>query len=76
MVYSTKRFLLSLALCSFVLVFFSPFTSLGEERVNIGGFRALVRFALVCFVCFLFLFVSGMGCGVIVAFPGLFSYIF
>ena len=36
MVYSTRRFVLSLALCYFVLVVFSPFgiaiTSLGEER--------------------------------------------
>ena len=35
MVYSAKRFVLCLALCYFVLVFFSPFsiaiTSLGEE---------------------------------------------
>ena len=36
MIYSTRRFVLCLALCYFVLVFFSPFniaiTSLGEER--------------------------------------------
>ena len=44
-VYSTRRFVLSLALCYFV--FFSPFsiaiTSLGEE----SAFRMFVRFALV-----------------------------
>ena len=40
--YSTRRFVLSLALCYFVLAFFSPFsiaiTSLGEE----SAFRTLV----------------------------------
>ena len=40
-----------LALCCFVLVFFSPFsiaiTSLGKERASIGAFRAFVRFVLV-----------------------------
>ena len=39
------------SVCHFVLVFFSPFsiaiTSLGEERVNLGGFRTFVRFVLV-----------------------------
>ena len=69
-VYSTRRFILSLALCYFVrLVSFSPFsiaiTLLGEDCANLGAFRAFVRFALVCFCLpgFLFLFVSGMGCG-------------
>ena len=50
-VYSTRRFVLSLALCYFVLVFFSPFsiaiTSLGVERANLSAFRTFVRFALV-----------------------------
>ena len=45
-VYSTRRFVLSLALCYFLLVFFSPFsiaiTSLGEERANLDAFRAFV----------------------------------
>ena len=45
-VYSTRRFVLSLALCYFVLVFFSPFsiaiTSLGEERANLSAFRTFV----------------------------------
>ena len=44
---------LSLALCYFVLVFFSPFsiaiTSLGEERANLSAFRMFVRSALVWF---------------------------
>ena len=56
MLYSTRRFVLSLALCYFVLVFCSPFsiaiTSLGEERANLGAFRAFVRFALVLFRLF------------------------
>ena len=59
--------LFSLALCYFVLVFFSPFSiviaSLGEERANLSAFRTFVRFAFVWFVCFLFLLVSGKGCG-------------
>ena len=44
---------LCLALCYFVLVFFSPFsiaiTSLWEERASLGAFRTFVRFALVWF---------------------------
>ena len=51
MVYSTRRFVLSVILCYFVLVFFSPFsiaiTSLGEERTNLSAFRTFVPFALV-----------------------------
>ena len=55
-VYCTRRFVLSLALCYFVLVFFSPFsfaiTSLGEDRANLSAFRTFfVRFVLV-FVLF------------------------
>ena len=53
MVYSTRRFVFSLALCYFILAFFSPFniaiTSLGEERANLNVFRTFVRFALVWF---------------------------
>ena len=55
-VYSTRRFVLCLALCYFVLVFFCPFsiaiTSFGEERGNLGAFRTFVRFALVWFCLF------------------------
>ena len=40
-------------------MFFSPFciaiTSLGEERANLGAFRAFVRFVFVWFCRFLFL---------------------
>ena len=42
-VYFTRRFVLCLTLCYFVLVFFSPFSiaiaSLGEERANLSAFR-------------------------------------
>ena len=81
MVYSTRRFVLCLTLCYFVLVFFSPFsiaiTSLGEERANLGAFRAFVRFVLVWFCwCPLPLGVWEGLRFVIVAFPGLFSYPF
>ena len=81
MVYSTRRFVLSPALCYFVLVFFSPFsiaiTSLGEERANIGAFRAFVRFALVWFYLFPLPLCVWDGLRlVIVALPGLPSYLF
>ena len=50
-VYSSRRFVVFLYVCHFVLVFFSPFsiaiTSLGEERVNLSAFRTFVRFVLV-----------------------------
>ena len=51
MVYSTRRYVLCLTLCHFVLVFFHPFsiaiTSLGEARANLSAFRTFVRFVLV-----------------------------
>ena len=51
MVYSTRRFVVCLTVCHFVLVFFSPFsiaiTSHGEERANLSAFRTFVRFVLV-----------------------------
>ena len=50
-VYSTRRFVVCLSVCHFVLVFFSPFsiaiTSLGEERANLSAFCTFVRFVLV-----------------------------
>ena len=81
MVYSTRRFVLCLTLCNFVLVFFSPFsiviTSLGEESANLSVFRTLVRFALVWFCLFSLPFGVWEGLRfVIVALPGLFSYHF
>ena len=65
MVYASRGLVLSLALCYFVLVFFSPFsiviTWLGEERANLSAFR-LFDLCLFGFVGFLFLLVSGKGC--------------
>ena len=65
MVYSTRRFVFGLNLCYFVLEFFSPFsiaiTSLGEERANLSV--GLFDLCLFGFVGFLFLLVSGKGCG-------------
>ena len=63
------------------LCFFSPFsiaiTSLGEERANLSAFRTFVRFVLV-WIC-RFPLPLGIWEGlrfVIVALPGLFSYLF
>ena len=62
-------------------MFFSPFsiaiTSLGEERANLSAFRTFVRFVLV-WIC---RFPLPLGVWerlrfVIVALPGLFSYLF
>ena len=62
-------------------MFFSPFsiaiTSLGEERANLSAFRMFVRFGLVWFCPFLPPFGVWEGLWlVIVALPGLFSYLF
>ena len=81
MVYSTRRFVLSLALCYFVLVFFSPFTVAitlpGVKRANLSDFRTFVRFALVWFCLFPLPLDVWEGLRlVIVALPGLFSYLF
>ena len=81
MVYSTRRFILCLTLCDFVLVFFSPFsiaiTSLGEERANLSAFRTFVQFVLVWFCRFPLLLGVREGLRlVIVVFPGLLSYHF
>ena len=85
MVYSTRRFVVCLSVCHFVLVFFSPFsiviTSLGEEGANLSAFRAFVRFVFfwICrFPLSLGIWEGGGGgeaaavcdCGT----PGLFSY--
>ena len=81
-IYSTRRFVLCLAFCYFVLVFFSPFsiaiTSLGEERASLGAFRTFVCCGLFGWFC---LFPLHLGVWerlrfVIVALPGLFSYPF
>ena len=67
-VYFTRRFVLCLTLCYFVLMFFSHFniaiTSLGEERAYLSAFRiGLFNLCLFGFVGFLFLLMSGKGCG-------------
>ena len=79
-VYSTRRFVLWLTSCYFVLVFFSPFiiaiTLLREERANLSALRTFVRFVLVWFCRFpLHLGVWEWLRFVIVALPGLFSYL-
>ena len=78
---STRRFVVCLSVCYFVLVFFSPFSiaiiSLGEERANLSAFRTFVRSMLV-WIC-RFPLPLGVWEGlrfVIVALPGLFSYLF
>ena len=77
MFYSTRRFVVCLTVCHFVLMFFSPFsiaiTSLGEERANLSVFVRLFDLCLFGFVGFLFLLVSGKGGVFIVALPGHFS---
>ena len=80
-VYSTRRFVLCLTLCHFVFVCFSPFsiaiTLLGEERANRSAFRTFVRFVLVRICRFRLPLSVWEGLRfVIVALPGLFSYLF
>ena len=80
MVYSARRFVVCLTLCHFVLVFFSPFsiaiTSLGEERANLSAFRTFDRFVLVWICRFSLPLDVWEGLRfVIVALPGLFSYL-
>ena len=66
MVFTTGRFMLSLALL-FVLVFFSPFsiviTSLGEKRAGLCAYRAFVCFACVNFCSLSLPLGVGVGCG-------------
>ena len=64
--------------CSCVFQSFSiAITSLGEERANLCPFHSFVRFAIVCFCLFpLPLGVWEELWFVIVAVPGLFSYLF
>ena len=78
-VYSTRRFVVCLTLCYFVLVFFSPFNiaiiSLGEERANLSVFRTFERFVLVWICRFPLPLDVWEGLRfVIVALSGLFSY--
>ena len=81
MVPSTRRFVLSLALCYLILVFCSSLSmtiiSRGEERDNLSDFRTFVRFTFVWFC--LYPLLLGVRDGlrlVIVALPGLFSWLF
>ena len=81
MVYSAGRFVVCLSVCRFVLVFFGPFgvafASLGGGGAGLGAFRTFVRFVLV-WIC-RFPLPLGVWEGlrfVIVALPGLFSYLF
>ena len=80
-VYSTRRFVVCLTMCHFVLVFLSPIsiaiTSLGEERADLGAFSTFVRFVLVWICRFSLPLDVWEGLRfVIVALPGLFSYLF
>ena len=79
-VYSTRRFVLCLVLCHFVLVFFSPFgiaiTSFREERAILSAFRAFVGFVLVWICRFSLPLCVWEGLWfVIVTLPGLFLYL-
>ena len=83
MIYSTRRFVLVLSLSCVILLlyFFSPFsiaiTSLGEERANLSAFRTFVRFVLVWYCLFPLPLAVWDGLRlVIVALPGLISYLF
>ena len=76
-----RRFVVCLTMCHFVLVLFSPFsnaiTSLGEERANHSAFLSFVRFVLIWFCRFPLSLGVWEGLRfVIVAIPGLFSYLF
>ena len=66
--------------CLVFVAFFSPFsiaiTSLVEKRANLSAFRTFVRFVLVWFCRFPLLGVWEGLRFVIVALPGLFSYLF
>ena len=80
-VYSTRRFVVCLSMCHFVLVFFSPFsiaiTSLGEERANLSAFRTFVGFVLVWICRFPLPLRVWEGLRfVLVAFPGFIPYPF
>ena len=79
-VYSTRRFVLCLILCYFVIVSFRPLsiaiTSLGEERANLSAVRTFVRFVFVWFCRFPLPLGVWEGLWyVIVALPGSFCYL-
>ena len=66
-VYSARRFVVCLTLCHFVLVFFSPLAlrlpRLGKRELILVLFVCLIDLCLFGFVGFLFLLMSGKGCG-------------
>ena len=63
--------------CVFLWPFSITITSLWGERASLGAFRTFVRFALVWFCLFPLRLGVWEGQGfVIVALPGLFSYLF
>ena len=69
------------SVCHFGLIFFCPFsiaiTSLGEERADLSAFRTFVLFVLVLICRFPLPLDVWEGLRfVIVALPGLFSYLF
>ena len=82
MVYSTRRFVLCLTLYYFVLVFSDllalRLSRLGKrERANLNAFRTFVQFVFVWFCRFpLPLDIWEVLRFVIVALPGLFSYLY
>ena len=81
MVYSTRLVVVCLTLCHFLLMFFSPFsiviTLLGEERAYLSAFRTFDRFVLVWICRFPLPLDVWEGLRfVIVALPGLYSYLF
>ena len=69
MVYSTRRFAFSLALCYFIVGSSIPFsianTSFGKERANLCAFRTFVRLALVWFCLFPLHFYGWDGLGLL-----------
>ena len=59
---------LNIALYYFVPVLFSlsiPITLLGVVRANLSAFHTFVQFALISFLLFPLLFVSGNGCALL-----------
>ena len=67
MVHSTRQLIFSLALCYFVLLFSVllalQLPRLGKRALILMFFIRLFDLRLFGFVCFLFLLVSGKGCG-------------
>ena len=79
-VHSTRRFVVCLTLCHFVLVFFSPFsiaiTSLGEERANLSAFLVCSIYACLDLSLSSSSWCLGRAAVCDCGTPGLFSYLF